>query len=176
MKGKASSQTMPLIKETDTGHIEFIYGDIKKASLSNAYFTSISSFDDVPDSLPDFESRTLDVFDSIDISRKDVIDAINTLEIDKACGIDGISNILIKAISEYIFKPLTLLLNLSLSNSCFPRCWKEANVIPLFKKEDAKSPSNYRPLSSLSCIGKLMERMTFKYMNNFIHEHNLIYK
>ena len=57
MKGNASSQIPPLIKETDTGHTEFIYDDIEKASLLNEYFTSISSF-------ADFESRTSDVFDS----------------------------------------------------------------------------------------------------------------
>ena len=177
MKGKASSQIPPLIKETDTGHTEFIYDDIEKASLLNEYCTSISSFENVTDSLPDFESRTSDVFDNIDISHEDVIDAINTLKIDKAYGIDGISNRLIQCTSKSIFKPLALLFNLSLSNSYFPNCWKEANVIPLFKKGDAKSPSNYRPVSLLySCIGKLMERIIFKYMYNFLHECNLIYK
>ena len=114
MKGNASSQIPPLIKETDTGHTEFIYDDIEKASLLNEYFTSISSFDNVPDSLYDFESRTSDVFDNIDISHEDVLDAINTLKIDKACGIDGISNRLIKCTSKSIFKPLALLFNLSL--------------------------------------------------------------
>ena len=98
------------------------------------------------------------------------------MKIHKACGIDGISNRLIKCTSKSIFKPLALLFNLPLRNSCFPNCWKEANVIPLFKKGDAKSPSNYRPVSLLSCIGKLMERIIFKYMYNFLHERNLIYK
>ena len=76
MKGNASSQIPPLIKETDTGHTELIYDDIEKASLSNEYFTSISSFDNVPDSFSDFESRTSGVFDNIDISREDVLDML----------------------------------------------------------------------------------------------------
>ena len=136
MKGKASYQIPPLIRETDTCHTEFIYDDIENASLLNEYFTSISSFDNVPDSLPDFESRTSDVFDDIDISREDVRDAINTLKIDKACGIDGISNRLIKCTSKSIFKPLALLFNLSLSNSCFPNCWRERLTSYLYSKKE----------------------------------------
>ena len=54
-------------------------------------------------------------------------------------------------------------------------CWK-ANVIPLFRKADTNSSNNYRLVSLLSCVGKLVERVMFKYMYNFLHERNRIYK
>jgi hypothetical protein len=44
-----------------------------------------------------------------------------------------------------------------------------------FKKDDKSSPSNYRPISLLSCIGKVMERAVYKYTYNFIFEHSLLY-
>ena len=65
---------------------------------------------------------------------------------------------------------------MSLNESCFPSCWKEANVISLFKKGESNMPNNYRPVSLLICIGKLMDRIIFKYMYNFLLVHNLIYE
>jgi hypothetical protein len=47
--------------------------------------------------------------------------------------------------------------------------------MPAFKKDDKSSPSNYRPISLLSCIGKVMERAVYKYTYNFIFEHSLLY-
>ena len=47
--------------------------------------------------------------------------------------------------------------------------------MPAFRKDDKSSPSNYRPISLLSCIGKVMERAVYKYTNNYIVEHSLLY-
>ena len=58
----------------------------------------------------------------------------------------------------------------------FPDCWKIANVVPIFKKGDKASAANYRPVSLLSCCGKLFERLVFKYMYNFFLDNNLLYK
>jgi hypothetical protein len=47
--------------------------------------------------------------------------------------------------------------------------------MPSFKKDDKSSPSNYRPISLLSCVGKVMERVVYKYIYNYIIEHSLLY-
>jgi hypothetical protein len=47
--------------------------------------------------------------------------------------------------------------------------------MPSFKKDDKSSPSNYRPISLLSCAGKVMERVAYKYNCNYIIEHSLLY-
>ena len=62
----------------------------------------------------------------------------------------------------YIVKPLTMLFNRSLSEKVLPSFWKLADVIPLFKKDDPSVVSNYRPVSLLSCVSKIMERIIFK--------------
>lgn len=55
--------------------------------------------------------------------------------------------------------------------------WKIANVLPLFKKDDPTELSNYRPVSLLSCVGKIMERIVFKHMYiYFFNDNNLFYK
>ena len=63
--------------------------------------------------------------------------------------------------------------NRSLSECIFPNRWKTANVIPIFKKGDKSSLTNYRPVSLLSCCGKLLERLIFKHMYNFFLDNNL---
>ena len=57
----------------------------------------------------------------------------------------------------------------------FPSIWKNANVSPLLKKGDASELNNYRPISLLSCVGKVMEKAVFKYTFNYIRDNNLIY-
>ena len=52
---------------------------------------------------------------------------------------------------------------------------EETMVMPLFKKGDANTPSNYRPISRLSCLGKLMERVVYKHLYNHFVSQNLLY-
>jgi hypothetical protein len=47
--------------------------------------------------------------------------------------------------------------------------------MPSFKKDGKSSPSNYRPISLLSCVGKVMEHVVYKYIHNYIIEHSLLY-
>ena len=74
-----------------------------------------------------------------------------------------------------ICKPLSMLYNLSLQTNTFPSLWKKATVIPLFKKGDRHETSNYRPASLISCVGKVMERVVFKYINKYL-KHNTDYQ
>ena len=67
------------------------------------------------------------------------------------------------------------LFNLSLQSSSYPNQWKEANVIPLFKKGDRSIPSNYRPISLISSIGKVFERVIFKHIYNHLINKSLLY-
>ena len=61
-----------------------------------------------------------------------------------------------------------------MSKGAFPDMWKEANVSPLFKKDDPSSVSNYRPISLLNTIGKVMEKIVHKHMFNFFLDQHAI--
>ena len=50
------------------------------------------------------------------------------------------------------------------------------NVLPLYKKDDSSDVSNYRPVSLLSCVSKIMERFIFKHLYNYFYENHLFYK
>jgi hypothetical protein len=58
----------------------------------------------------------------------------------------------------------------------FPDQWKIAHVMALFKKGDKSLPSNYRPVSLLSCVSKILEKIVYKQIYNHLHKNKLLYK
>ena len=83
---------------------------------------------------------------------------------------------MLKISPEKIAKPLLILFNKSLQQSKYPSNWKSAHVIVIFKKGDTSLPSNYRPISLLSFVCKLMERIVYKYVYNHLVNNSLICK
>lgn len=172
-KSGTSSSIPPLI---DNANGSIVNDDLDKANLLNTYFSSISTLNDSNTEVPAFDSRTDSVFDSLVISQNDVVDVLKNLKIGKASGCDRISHQMLKYTAESVCKPLTTLFNMSLQSNEFPSLWKKATVIPLHKKDSKHEVSNYRPVSLISCVGKVLERVVFKYMFNFLIENDLFYK
>ena len=73
-----------------------------------------------------------------------------------------------------IASSLARLFNLSLSTGIFPAIWKRANVLPIFKKSDPGITSNYRPVSLLSRVSTIFERIVFKHLFNYFWANFLI--
>ena len=69
-----------------------------------------------------------------------------------------------------------MLFNKSLQTSVYPTSWKSAIIMPLYKKGPKELSSNYRPISLLSSVGKLMERLIYKHIYNHFISKNLIYE
>lgn len=83
---------------------------------------------------------------------------------------------MLKKMCNTVCVPLSLLFNLLLSKSEFPTQWKTSSVMPLFKKGDTSAISNYRPISLLSAVGKLFERILLKEVFDNLISNNLLYK
>ena len=99
---------------------------------------------------------------------------INSLK-DSACGWDELSAVIIKSASEFITPPLVFICNLSLKTSCFPDQLKIAKVIPLFKADDPRIFSNYRPVSVLPVISKILGRIMYNRLVEYLNKNNIIY-
>ena len=68
-----------------------------------------------------------------------------------------------------------MLFNKSLRSGIFPEMWKEANIHPIYKKKGSQSdPTNYRPISLLSTLSKIMEKIVFKNIYGHLSEHQLL--
>ena len=63
---------------------------------------------------------------------------------------------------------LSRIFNISLANGFFPTIWKLANVIPIFIKNNRQLESNYRPVSLLTSLSKILEKIVFKRLYNFL--------
>ena len=93
-----------------------------------------------------------------------VFDLIHSLDSTKATGADGISTRMLKATATCISKSLSDLFNKSLITGTLPTAWKFARVVPIPKSGSSKDSANYRPISILTVISKLLEK----------HIHNLL--
>ena len=87
---------------------------------------------------------------------------------------DGIPPKLLLKIVEQISIPLATVFNLSLEEGIVPLEWKEANIIPLFKKGSRNKSENYRPVSLTSVICKLLERLIKDHLVDFLVKNKLI--
>lgn len=112
------------------------------------------------------------VFDPI--TEKELTDTIIKL---KSCasGHDELKSDILKKCLPYIIKPLLHILNSSLMTGIFPEQFKLAKVIPLYKADDSAIFSNYRPISILPCLSKVLERLVYNRLIKFFNDNNLLY-
>ena len=100
---------------------------------------------------------------------------ISSLENKKSSGHDGISNILLKDLSSVLAHPLYIIFNQSISTGCFPSIMKQADVSPLHKSGDIHIIDNYRLISLLITISKILEKIVYKRVYTFLNTTNQIY-
>ena len=91
-------------------------------------------------------------------------------------GHDGISNKLLKDLSKSIAFLLCLIFNESITEGKFPSQMKMAEVIPLYKGKELDQVINYRPISLLITISKLLEKIVYVRVYSFLETNNILYK
>ena len=97
-----------------------------------------------------------------EITVEETLKALDSLKPTMSAGPDRISNRLIKGLKFIICNPFTKVANVSLETGIFPSLWKQGNVIPIHKKESRLDPNNYRPVSLMSNLGKLLELLVLR--------------
>ena len=88
----------------------------------------------------------------------DILDITNKLKQKTSYGADGISTKLLMKTTDTIIFPITRIVNLTFETGIFTTYLKCAKVIPIYKAGDPSSLNNYRPISLLSSISKILER------------------
>jgi len=109
------------------------------------------------------------------VSVDDVISAICRLP-DKSCVADTLPTPQLKLVADLIAPFLTELFNCSLSTATVPTVFKSAVIAPLIKKPDLDStdPRSYRPISNISVVSKLLERIVFRQLYSYLSAADLV--
>jgi len=108
------------------------------------------------------------------IHPSDVQQAISEIKSSKGAGPDGLDIKFIKLASHVLAFPLCDLFNLSLSTCVIPVMWKFAKVIPLHKGGDSLDVNNYRPISIISNVAKIFEKLIFRQLSKYINDFSLL--
>ena len=148
--------------------------DNDKANILNQYFIEQTVIEEENATLPTTLPLPAHKFDSITVTPDDVESTLKTLKLGKAAGPDAINNRILKELADSLSLPLSDIFNYSLSSGKLPSVWKLANVTPIHKKDDPSDVSNYRPISLLSTIGKVLEKIVHKYVFNFFRDNRVI--
>ena len=176
---------------------EIITDDKNNAEVMNDYFVNVTKTLDIPEftteNLP-IEVGCIDPIDEIiyayskhpsilrineivksndqfyfeNVTHTQIEKGILELNPKKATGADDIPARIIKDSFAILTPPLTKLFNISVEESLFPSNLKNANVTPLYKKDDSTKKENYRPISILPSISKIFERLMFQQITSYV--------
>ena len=88
---------------------------------------------------------------------------------------DNIDTYIVKLIKAEILPAITHVINLSISSKKFPAAWKKSKVVPLYKKGDTLNPKNYRPVAIVPIFSKILERVIFNQMTQYLSKNHLLH-
>ena len=109
------------------------------------------------------------------ITNCDVAEIIGNLKPKTSTGIDTISSKLLRQTKDSITESLTIIVNQMLKTCTFPELLKISKVIPLYKKGDNSSLSNYRPIALLPSISKIFEKAILTQLTEYLENNSIIH-
>lgn len=108
------------------------------------------------------------------VDTNEIVNIINSLKINKAPGIDAIKSETLKEITNEIASPLTFLINNIIESGIFPDEFKIAIIKPLHKSGDKTNPTNYRPISLITNLAKILEKVLKIRIQKYLEKYRLI--
>ncbi len=108
------------------------------------------------------------------VTSNDILNIVNSFKNNSSYDADYLSMSLIKQIISGLVKPLTTIINASLLSGIVPRLLKTARVVPIFKAGSKTELINYRPISILPVISKILEKVMLNQLTNFISSFNIL--
>jgi hypothetical protein len=105
----------------------------------------------------------------------EIVEILKSLRSETAAGHNKIHMWSIKESIEFIAKPLTHLINLSIESGVALDQMKIARIIPIFKSGTDSLFQNYRPVSFLPIFSKLLERVVYNRLIKYIDKHGILF-
>ena len=159
-----SKSSIPII----THNSQVIHNPTEKATIFNNFFNSIftrSTFTLPP--LNQLPSPTNQLH-TITMDESDILLVLSNLDPSKSPGCDDLSPYILKECAASLITSTTKLFEMSLQTSSLPDEWKTHKIIPILKGGDPSTVSNYRPISLLCILSKVLEAVIFNNLIDFI--------
>ena len=149
-------------------------------NMFNTFFTNIGNelankikYSGTKDFTYYLRNRQNQKFTLNEVNEQTVTRIIENIPAKNSCGYDDISSIFLKQITTSIIKPLTIVINQVLNNGIFPDKLMIAKVVPIFKSGDCTLTNNYRPISLLPVISKVIEKIIYTQLSLYFKSNKL---
>ena len=165
---KADKQGIPPLVRKDNTQAE---SDLERAEALNAQFTSVfteTKYESVPIKMPQQKMPDLH------IEKQGVTKILKSLNTSKAMGPDAIHPRILKELAYELTDIVTHLFQQSIDTGQVPSDWNQANICPLFKKNDRTIPSNYRPVSLTCILCKMLEHIICSNVMDHLENNTLL--
>lgn len=164
-------------KKSVAGHFNHFFTEIASRLVNNLPIHDDSIYDvDSVNFKDHYRSIIPDSFQLQEVTHEFVWNELQRIDINKSTGLDGIPARFLKDAAEIIINPILHIVNLSIRSGTVPNDMKLAKVIPLYKKKSRLDVGNYRPVSILSIVSKILEKSVFKQLNKYLVDNNMLYQ
>lgn len=174
--GRKSNKKKAIDQIYDSENKIMLKNDIEKADYLNIYFTKIAKkLTKNIVTIQNYNRKNLNqnsIFFT-PVNDYEIFCIINELEL-KSGGIDGIHASILKKLASLIVTPLAYIINLMLTQGIYPSHFKKAEIVPVFKAGTKSDPNNYRPISLISNLAKIFEKVIQIRLLDFIDKFKLI--
>lgn len=113
-------------------------------------------------------------FTFTEVNQQQILQIVRSLKSSKSPGLDEIPPRLIIDAADELIVPLTMLINSSLRSGTFPTCEKQAKVLPVYKGNEKSKLDNYRPVSVTTVFSKIIEKVVYNQLSDYLESNNLI--
>ena len=160
----------PLTKQDGTAAVS----SKEKAQLLANLFSAKMKVEAPRQPPPRLEQQCEETVHKVEVTQAQVEHILRGLDTKKATGPDDVSPHLLKQCARELSVPLTTVFTACPQENIWPSAWKEARVVPVHKRSSRSDPKNYRPISLLSVVGKVFERIVAEVICRHLSENYLL--
>lgn len=156
---------------TSLDSVNNYFVEIGKNLASNLTSNSIANASITPYLPKTYNPNSMVILETDEIEIESIIMGLRS---DSATGWDGLSPSILKSIRNFIIPSITHIANTAFRTGVFPNACKKALVHPIYKNGNRSIISNYRPISVLSTISKILEKLLNRRLINYLNKNNIV--
>ena len=170
-QGTTKNSELPPINISDK---TIAFSNDQKAEAFATYFATKMKVPEPQRTPPCIPRVTLASLNKFVVKKEHILENLKGLDTSKATGPDKISPMTLKNCAAELTKPISIILNNCFQANQWPRLWKLSSIVPVHKKGSQTVITNYRPVSLLSIMSKLCEKIIYDQLLKHLLEHKII--